>query len=153
MSTARRDKLTIGDLARETGCKVQTIRYYEQIGLIPEPDRSAGNHRLYEPAHRDRLAFVRHARELGFSLDAIRQLLGLVDHPTQPCEGADAIARAQLEQIEERIARLDSLKRELRRMIEQCEGGNIAHCRVIEVLADHSKCLDDDHADPVALQP
>ena len=153
MNTAHRDKLTIGDLARETGCKVQTIRYYEQIGLIPEADRSAGNHRLYNPADRDRLAFVRHARELGFSLDAIRELLALADHPAQPCEGADAIARAQLEQVEARIARLDSLKRELRRMIEQCEGGNIAHCRVIEVLADHNKCLDEGHADPVALQP
>lgn len=145
---ARYGRLTIGDLSRQTGCKVQTIRYYEQIGLLPIPDRSQGNQRLYDPAHADRLAFIRHARELGFHLDAIRELLSLADHPSQPCEAADAIARAQLQQVEHRVARLLSLKRELERMVEQCRGGKIADCRVIEVLADHSQCLADSHAEP-----
>ncbi len=139
-------RLSIGDLARQTGCKVQTIRYYEEIGLLPTPERSSGNQRLYTPAQADRLAFIRHARELGFPLAAVRELLTLADHPSLPCESADAIAQAQLEQVENRIVRLMTLKAELERMVEQCRGGNIAHCRVIEVLADHSKCLTDDHA-------
>jgi len=144
----RAGRLTIGSLSKATGCKVQTIRYYEQIGLLPAPDRSEGNQRLYEPEHLDRLAFIRHARELGFSLDAIRELLSLTDHPSQTCEAADAIARTQLKQVEIRVERLLSLKRELERMVEQCRGGTIADCRVIEVLADHSQCLAGDHTDP-----
>ena len=114
---------------------------------MPEPERSGGNQRLYNRAHLDRLAFVRHSRELGFPLEAIRQLLRLADAPCQPCESADAIAQAQLVQVQHRIARLHSLEAELTRMIEQCKGGSIAECRVIEVLADHShdNCLTEDH--------
>ncbi|SMF64087.1 DNA-binding transcriptional regulator, MerR family [Tistlia consotensis] len=149
---ARDGRLTIGDLSRRTGCKVQTVRYYEQIGLLPEPERSEGNQRLYRQAHLDRLAFVRHGRELGFSLDAIRELLSLADRPSHSCEAADAIARSQLQQVENRIARLTSLKAELERMIEECRGGRVADCRVIEVLADHSQCLADSHP-PAATAP
>ncbi len=141
-------ELTIGHLARETGCKVQTIRYYETIGLMPEPARTAGNQRRYDRRHVDRLAFIRHARELGFSLDAIRSLMSLVDDPDRPCEAADRIARVQLVQVESRIERLQALKTELERMIEQCRGGRIADCRVIEVLADHAQCLHPDHRTP-----
>jgi DNA-binding transcriptional MerR regulator len=131
----------IGDLARETGCKVQTIRYYEEIGIMPSPARSAGNQRRYDQRHIDRLAFIRHSRDLGFPLDAIRELLRLADHPEQPCDTVDSIARAQLINVESRIARLQALKTEHERMIAQCDGGRIADCRVIEVLADHAKCL------------
>ena len=140
---------TIGRLARETGCKVQTIRYYEQIALMPQPLRTAGNQRRYGPSHVARLAFIRHGRELGFPLDAIRQFLSLADDPDRPCEAADRMARAQLQAVESRIARLNSLKLELERMIEQCKGGRIAECRVIEVLADHAECLHEDHVEPV----
>jgi len=140
--------LTIGDLSRQTGCKVQTIRYYEQIGLMPEPERSNGNQRLYTKAHLSRLAFLRHARALGFPLPAIRELLSLVDHPHQSCEAADVIARTQLQDIEHRMARLQSLKTELERMVAQCQGGEVQDCRVIEVLADHSQCLGDTHPAP-----
>jgi len=139
------DDITIGGLARGTGCKVQTIRYYEQIGLMPEPLRTAGNQRRYGPAHVARLAFIRHGRELGFPLDAIREFLSLADEPDRPCEAADRIARAQLRAVESRIARLQALKLELERMIKQCSGGKVSECRVIEVLADHSKCVFDDH--------
>ena len=76
-----RDGYTIGHLARETGCKVQTIRYYEQIKLMPPPRRTQGNQRRYGPKHVERLAFIRHSRELGFPLDAIRDLLGLGGRP------------------------------------------------------------------------
>ena len=89
-------EISIGQLASRTGCKVQTIRYYEQIGLMPESLRTEGNQRRYGPDHVARLAFVRHSRELGFSLEAIRELLSLADAPERPCAGADAIARRQL---------------------------------------------------------
>lgn len=141
---------TIGRLARATGCKVQTIRYYEQIGLLPEPLRSQGNQRLYGQADIDRLAFIRHSRELGFSLQAIRDLLSLADTPEQSCEAADAIARAQLHEVERRIARLQALKLELGRMIEQCRGGRVSDCRVIEVLSDHALCEAPDHDAPIS---
>ncbi len=140
--------LGIGELARRTGTKVQTIRYYEEIGLLPPPPRTAGNQRRYGRDHQQRLAFVRHARELGFSLEAIRTLLDLVDRPDQPCEKADAVARARLAEVESRLQRLQALKEELERMICECRGGRVAQCRVIEVLADHGHCLYADHGSP-----
>ena len=138
---------TIGRLARETGCKVPTIRYYEQIGLLPEPGRSAGNQRIYDQRHLSRLAFIRHSRELGFSQAAIRQLLELSDHPDQPCAEVNQIAQAHLEEVNHRIARLESLKSELERMVRDCAGGKVGDCRVIETLADHAHghCLTSEH--------
>ena len=135
--------LTIGKLGASAGVKVPTIRYYEQIGLLPEAERSAGNQRLYSRKALQRLAFVRHARDLGFTLEAIRDLLSLSDRPDQPCAAADAIARAQLVEVESRLARLTTLKAELERMVLQCAGGSIADCRVIEVLGDYSLCVTD----------
>ncbi len=132
--------LTIGKLGKSAGVKIPTIRYYEQIGLLPEPDRSSGNQRLYGTEALDRLAFVRHARDLGFSLEAIRDLLSLSDRPDQSCAAADAIATAQLIAVRERIARLTALEAELERMVAQCRHGSIAGCRVIEVLGDHGLC-------------
>ena len=140
-----RQDFTIGWLARQTDCKVQTIRYYEQIGLMPEPPRSEGNRRLYGAAHAGRLTFIRHARDLGFSLEAIRELLSLSENPDQPCSAADKLARAHLVDVNSRIARLEALKTELERMAQQCSGGRISECLVIEVLADHSKCVADKH--------
>ena len=137
--------VTIGRAARKAGCKVQTVRYYEQIGVLPEPVRTQGNQRLYSESDLQRLTFVRHARELGFPLSAIRDLLSLADDPGQPCETVDAIAREQLAQVERRITHLQALKQELEEMIKQCSGGSVAKCRVIEVLGDHSKCIDDSH--------
>ena len=138
-------RLTIGRIAAAAGCKVQTVRYYEQIGLLPRPARSEGNQRLYGKADVDRLMFIRHARELGFRLDAIRDLLGLSDRPEQSCAAVDAIARAQLAEVEQRIDRLRALQRELQRMVAECSGGRIAECRVIEVLSDHALCRPGDH--------
>lgn len=135
--------LSIGDLSRRTATKVQTIRYYEQIGLMREAERSAGGQRRYSEGDLERLAFIRHARELGFPLDAIRELLALSDSPGRPCEEADAIARRQLVRVEQRIRRLEALRTELSRMVEACSGGRVAQCRVIEVLRDHSECLTD----------
>ena len=127
--------LTIGDLARATGCKVQTIRYYESIGLLPAPVRTAGNQRRYGRAHRGRLEFVRHARELGFTLDQIRSMLEMSDHPDQSCAEVDELARTHLVEVEARIRRLSALKRELKRMITACGGGKVADCRIIDALS------------------
>lgn len=134
---------SIGRLGQAAGVKVPTIRYYEQIGLLPEADRSAGNQRLYGRATLDRLAFIRHARELGFSLEAIRDLLSLSDKPDQSCAAADAIAKVQLTAVQARIARLKALEAELHRMIDQCACGTIRDCRVIETLGDHALCAHD----------
>lgn len=140
--------LTIGDLSRRTGCKVQTIRYYEDVGLMPRPRRTVGNQRRYASGDADRLTFIRHARELGFDLAAIRELLNLSDAPDKPCETADTIARIQLLHIDSRLTRLRALRKELKRMIDDCEGDRVASCRVIQILADHSECLSDDHQAP-----
>ncbi|MFO1097046.1 MAG: helix-turn-helix domain-containing protein [Xanthobacteraceae bacterium] len=125
----------IGEAAQRTGVKIPTIRYYEQIGLLPAPVRTDGNRRLYQETELRRLSFIRHARELGFDLKAIRALLSLQDHPEQSCASADAIARARLAEVRQRIARLKALEDELTRMIDECARGRIAECRVIETLA------------------
>lgn len=135
--------LSIGKLAARTGTKVPTIRYYEQIGLLHPPERTAANQRVFDRAALGRLSFIRHARQLGFSLGAIRELLDLTDQPSQPCAHADSIARRQLRQVESRIDRLVALRSELKRMIQECDGKSVADCRVIEVLGDHSECLTD----------
>lgn len=135
--------LTIGKLGAASGVKVPTIRYYEQIGLLPNAERSMGNQRLYTRSTQDRLAFIRHARELGFTLVAIRDLLGLSDRPDQSCAEVDAIARAQLQAVVGRIARLQALKGELERMVDHCASGTISDCRVIEVLGNHAHCKAD----------
>ena len=137
--------VSIGEAARQSGVKVPTIRYYEEIRLLPAPPRSDGNRRQYDARDLRRLAFIRHARALGFEIDAIRALLTLQDDPTQPCTTADAIAKARLAEVEQRIASLFALKAELERMVEGCSRGHVSDCRVIEVLADHSKCVNPDH--------
>ena len=137
--------VTIGTIARETGSKVQTVRYYEQIGLMPPPDRTEGNQRLYTRADVERLAFIRHARDLGFSIETIRELLGMADRPDMPCDEADAIVFRHLEDVKARIARMRALQSELERMLRQCAGGAISDCRVIEALGDHRQCLADAH--------
>lgn len=141
---------TIGQLARETGSKAPTIRYYEQIGLLPEPRRSVGNQRLFGHEHLVRLGFIQHCRELGFSQAAVRELFRLTDQPKQTCEAVDAIARSHLSDVNRRIAQLNSLKIELERMIKACKGGRVEECRIIETLADHSHahCLASSHSVP-----
>ncbi len=136
---------TIGWLAKQTNTKVQTIRYYEQIGLMPVARRSEGNRRLYDQGHMERLAFIRHSRELGFSLDQIRELLSLSDDPDRPCHEIDAIAQMHLEDVQNKIARLRGFEKELKRMVCECAGGHVSGCRIIEVLSDHSLCLSEGH--------
>ncbi len=127
--------LTIGELGSATRTKVETIRYYERIGLIPKPPRTAGNYRDYGKAELDRLSFVRRARDLGFSLDQVRALLALSDNQEQDCAEIDGIARTHLEQVERKIADLKALQRELSAVLNSCKGGTVANCRIVEALA------------------
>jgi DNA-binding transcriptional MerR regulator len=140
-------KYTIGRLANDTGCKIPTIRYYESIGLLPEPNRSEGNTRLYGPPHQARLGFIQHCRELGFSQDDIRGLLTLTDRPESSCDEATRISKQHLHSVNQKIARLSALKAELEQMIDVCNGGVVGECRLVETLADHSHehCLTKDH--------
>jgi len=138
-------RYAIGALARQTNTQVQTIRYYEQIGVMPEPVRTAGGQRRYGQAHLDRLAFIRHSRELGFSLDQIRSLLDLADRPDRTCAEADKIAQENLRAVRRRIESLRALETELERMVSECAGGRVCNCRVIDVLSDHGKCLHAEH--------
>ncbi|MGE0210436.1 MAG: helix-turn-helix domain-containing protein [Parvibaculaceae bacterium] len=140
-----RGGLSIGELSDRTGCKVQTIRYYEQIGLLPPPPRTEGRQRRYGPTAEQRLSFIRHARALGFDIEAIRRLLDLAGHPENPCAEIDRIAALQLAAVEEKINRLSRLKSELERMIQACGQGPVAECRVLETLADHGHCASREH--------
>ncbi|MER8504441.1 helix-turn-helix domain-containing protein [Mesorhizobium sp. M0208] len=130
--------LSIGELSRRAEVKIPTIRYYEQIGLLPETGRTEGKQRRYGRRAVARLAFIRHARELGFEVDAIRTLLSLQDDPDQSCARADEIAKARLVEVEKRIAGLKAPRRELRKMVEECACGRVGECRVIETLADRT---------------
>jgi DNA-binding transcriptional MerR regulator len=130
--------LSIGELSRRAEVKVPTIRYYEQIGLMPETGRTEGKQRRYGRMAVARLAFIRHARELGFEVDAIRTLLSLQDDPDQSCARADEIAKARLVEVENRIASLKALRKELQKMVEECACGRVGECRVIETLADRT---------------
>ncbi|MBL0914447.1 MAG: helix-turn-helix domain-containing protein [Sphingopyxis sp.] len=132
--------MKIGELSRATGTNIETIRYYERIGLLPAPARTNANYRSYGAEHRSRLSFVRHSRDLGFTIEEIRSLLDLSDHPDRDCGEADRIATRHLEQVEEKIAQLSLLRDELARIIGRCRGGLAGDCRVIEALGDHGQC-------------
>ncbi|MFG1361160.1 MerR family transcriptional regulator [Xanthobacter pseudotagetidis] len=132
--------LSIGAAAQASGVKVPTIRFYEEAGLLPPLPRTEGNRRLYGADAVKRLVFIRHARELGFELDAIRTLLHLQDLPDQSCAEADAIAGARLVEVRRRISALKALEAELKQMVHACAHGRVADCRVIETLADHGQC-------------
>lgn len=129
--------ISIGTLSARTGVKIPTIRYYEAIGLLPEPRRTAGNRRVYDARSIARLSFIRHGRELGFEIETIREMLGLADQPQRSCAKVDALARAHLKVIDSRIDRLKALKREIEGMIRSCAQGRIAECKIIETLTRH----------------
>jgi DNA-binding transcriptional MerR regulator len=129
------DALTIGQLGRATDTKVETIRYYEKIGLLPAPRRTAGNYRSYVAEHLQRLGFIRRARELGFTIEDVRELLKLAAHGERPCEEVDQVVARHLETTERKIEALNRLRRELCDTLNSCKGGRIAECRVIQALS------------------
>lgn len=132
--------MTIGALSERTGVTIETIRYYERVGVLPRPTRHAAGvthagYRRYRAADVERLAFVRRARELGFSLDEVRELLSLAEDPGRPCAEVDALARAHRAQVEAKITRLAALRAELDRVVGQCRGGfAVADCRILGAL-------------------
>ncbi len=137
------EMFSIGELSRQTGVKVTTIRYYEQEGLLPVPFRSQGNQRRYEKEHLERLRFIRHARDLGLPMKSVRDLVQLSTRPEQSCSEANMIAEQHLEDVRDRIARLKSLEGELERIARSCKGGVIGNCSVIAALSDHGLCRGD----------
>jgi DNA-binding transcriptional MerR regulator len=128
-------ELAIGQLSTLTSCKVSTIRWYEQAGLIPKPQRTAGNQRRYTQQHVMLLHFILNARTLGFDLNAIRQLLHLVHCSQHKPHEADAIAKQHLQEITQRIEKLKSLEHALTQMIINCQTGKAHECNVLQVLA------------------
>lgn len=136
---AERMKMGIGQLGRATGTKVTTIRFYEEQGLLCQPQRSASGRREYGDADRQRLAFIRRSRSLGFPIDAVRELLALSDDASKSCAAVDSIARAHLTDIDRKIADLTSMRKELDRVIGACLHGTVADCKIIETLAPIEK--------------
>lgn len=127
--------LSIGALSKATGTTVEAIRWYERVGVLPAPARTAGNYRAYGTAHLERLSFVRRARDLGFTLDQVRELLRLADERSRPCGAVDRVAREHLEEVERKIADLEALRRELQSLIGQCRHGTVNDCRIIGALS------------------
>ena len=126
--------MKIGELARRSGVLAVTIRYYEQVALIPAPPRSAGGYRQYAPEHLSRLRFLRRCRDLGFSIAEIRGLLRLAERADQPCEAVTQLAKQHLIGVREKIADLKRLERTLRALVSSCHGRRIANCRILESL-------------------
>jgi DNA-binding transcriptional MerR regulator len=127
--------MSIGTLSKRSGVHIETIRYYERVGVLPKAERAANGRRTYGEDDAGRLAFIRHARDLGFQLSSVRALLVLQDRPEMPCLEASELASAQLAAVENRLSRLILLRDELRRMVHACKNGCVADCQVIEALA------------------
>lgn len=129
-------QFSIGSLSQQTGCKIPTIRWYEDQGLLPEAERTAGNQRRYGNGHLTILQFIRHARALGFDLEAVRQLLHLSSCSHHSPHEADEIAKQHLLEVRERIKKLKRLEQELTAMIDACDENLDHECRVLTVLSD-----------------
>ncbi len=125
---------TIGSLSKGTGCKIETIRYYERIGLLPKPPRSQGGHRLYEEEHLKRLTFIRRSRELGFTLHEVRGLLRLVDGGEYSCAEVKALTLDHVAELRRKLADLRKVKRVLEEMAAECDGGEVPECPIIDAL-------------------
>ena len=132
------EQLTIGRLAKATGTKVETVRWYEKVGLIDPPGRTDANYRVYAAHDLARLSFIRRARNLGFSLDQIRSLIEMSDDRDRDCASVDALATANLAEIDRKIADLRALRRELSNVVSSCRGGSVADCRILDALAPAS---------------
>ena len=144
------DVFSIGTVSKATDVKVPTIRFYEQIGLLPHPRRAANDRRIYDDKTVARLSFIKHARQLGFGVDAIRSLLALSDNPDQSCAQANQLAAEQLTAVDIKIASLTALRGELQRVVSAACNGQVSDCRVIQVLSNHGECHID-HPAPAAL--
>jgi len=135
-TTSRAGGFTIGALSEMTGVNIETIRYYEKIGLLPAPRRSEGRHRLYDRDLTRRLQFVRRARELGFSIEEIKALLRLVDQGGLGCREAKRITEHHLADIRSKISDLKRLERVLGRLAKSCEANEMPQCPLLEALSN-----------------
>lgn len=127
------DTYPIGTLSQLSGVNIETIRYYEKVGLLPAARRRGNGYRQYDDSSVERLAFVRRGRELGFTTDEIRELLALAHHPDQPCSNADRMTRSHLEAIEGKIRDLRRMRRALRHVVD-CHGETAEHCQLLRAL-------------------
>jgi MerR family transcriptional regulator, mercuric resistance operon regulatory protein len=127
-------RLTIGALSGRTAVNIETIRYYERVGILPKPPRSAGGHRVYADEHQQRLIFIRRSRELGFSLDQIRALLGLVSGHRLTCAKVKDITEHHLADIRRKVKDLRRLERVLSDMAAQCRGDHVPECPILDAL-------------------
>jgi Cd(II)/Pb(II)-responsive transcriptional regulator len=126
----------IGDLARASGMRVENIRYYERVGLMPEPRRSAGNYRLYTSAERERLAFIQRCRSLDMSLDDVRRLIVLRETPVRSCRDVDKLLDERIANVGRRITALEELRRELRALRARCGPRRLdPHCAILNELS------------------
>ncbi|WJY19681.1 helix-turn-helix domain-containing protein [Alteriqipengyuania flavescens] len=130
--------MRIGELARATGTKAETIRYYEREGILLAADRTDSNYRDYSTDHLAALTFVRRARELGFSMAQVRELLALSDHDEKPCLDVDLLVQQQLAEVERKIADLSALRDELGQMLRSCQADKIGECQIIGSLGRHA---------------
>ncbi len=132
---------SVGELATASGCKVETVRYYEKIGLMPEPPRTEGGHRLYSLNLLKRLTFVRRSRELGFPIEQIRELLRFVDEPGHTCGEVKGMAMLHARAVQGKIDDLKRLQKALNDMAARCKGKGYAleDCPIIDALFDESK--------------
>jgi len=127
--------MPIGTLAKQSGVHIETIRYYERVGVLPKALRAANGRRIYGQQDVRRLAFIRHARDLGFELASVRAMLALKETPELSCKSASDLASAQLLAVESRLSRLNVLRDELKRMVRSCKNGRVMDCRVIDALS------------------
>jgi MerR family mercuric resistance operon transcriptional regulator len=132
---AARAGIQIGELSRRTGCNIETIRYYERIALLPAPARSAGRYRIYETADVRRLAFLRRARELGFTLDEVRTLLALSADGQGACADVRELAESHLTEVRAKIADLRAMERVLADAVGRCAAGEVPGCPIINTLS------------------
>ncbi len=134
ITSARGHQMMIGEVSRRTGCNIETIRYYERIGVLPQPPRSKGGHRVYAESHLKRLAFVQRSRGLGFTQKEVRGLLKLVDGGDFTCGEIKEIALAHADEVRQKISDLQRMENVLSNMAAECDGGTVPDCPIIDAL-------------------
>lgn len=144
-------EFTIGELSKRADVIIETIRYYEKIGLMPDPPRSSGGFRMYSDTHLQRLAFIRRCRELGFSQPEVRKLLTLVDDHNYTCDEVREMTERQLGSVRSKIRDLQNLEKALSEMVSECKGGDVPDCPIIDTLSvvPGEVRASADHSDPV----
>lgn len=135
MTMSALEAFPIGVLSRRSAVNIETIRYYERIGLLPKPARSAGGYRLYRPADIDRLRFIRRSRDLGFSTEEIHRLLGLADQTSRSCRRVHDLAAEHLSEVRAKMADLRRMERVLATMVKACARETLPTCPLLESLA------------------